>query len=46
MTEYCDECGEELPDSWELDLCSDCMNDFAASVIHTDDMFPDLEDFE
>ena len=45
MTEYCRECCMELPDDWFDDICEDCMNSFAGSVIHTDDLFPDEDDF-
>jgi len=46
MVRLCDECGAELEDEWEYDLCEECMNNFAASVIHTEDLYPDEEDLE
>jgi NMD protein affecting ribosome stability and mRNA decay len=43
MTRYCDECGREL-EEWEDDICEDCMNNFAAGIIHTDGIWPNEDD--
>ena len=32
---YCEECGEEIED--DEDLCDDCKNNLAASILLTDD---------
>ena len=40
----CVECNCELED-YEDDLCEECKNNLAASVIHTDGIWPDEEDF-
>jgi len=45
MEKYCEECGCELPGDWDLELCEDCMNNFASSVILTDDFGVGEEDF-
>jgi len=42
----CIECGKILDDDWDFDECEDCMNNFAASVVHTEDLYPDEEDLE
>jgi predicted amidophosphoribosyltransferase len=45
MTEYCSNCGDELPSDWSSDMCEECMNNFASSVILIDELDPNAEDF-
>ena len=45
MTRYCEECGCEIEDWIEGNLCEDCMNDLASAIINTDDIWPNEEDF-
>ena len=42
---YCDECGKELPEDWEFDICEECMNNFSSAVILEEDIWPDEDDF-
>ena len=41
---YCLECGKELPEGWESDLCSECMNNLASSIYWSPFMNNDDED--
>jgi len=40
----CEICGKELED-WEDTYCEECSLNTAGSIIHTDGMFPDEDDF-
>lgn len=31
----CQNCGCELPDDWDGDYCSDCMDELATFIIHS-----------
>jgi len=42
MTNYCEECGEEIEE--DRDLCEECMNNLAASIINTSGLWPDVDD--
>lgn len=42
---YCSNCGNELPEDWNDDLCPYCMDDFASAAIHVDGIYPNVEDF-
>jgi len=41
---YCTNCGEELPDDWDQDMCEDCMNNLASNIFYNDDISPDSGD--
>ena len=44
----CEECGEELEIWMKGPYCPDCeeeMNNLAAAIIHTEDLWPSEEDF-
>jgi hypothetical protein len=38
-------CYKELPIHWFEDMCEECMNNLASSIIHTDEIFPNEDDF-
>jgi NMD protein affecting ribosome stability and mRNA decay len=43
---FCLECGNELPEGWNEEYCEDCLLNDAASIIHTEELWPDEDDFD
>ena len=50
MKRYCKKCGEELDIWMEGPYCPDCeeenMDDLATAIIHTDELWPNEEEFQ
>lgn len=42
---YCKLCGNEIPEDWFDDICEECSLNLAGSIIHTEGIYPDVEDF-
>jgi len=40
---YCKECGELLED-WEDDICDNCKDNLASSILYTEEIWPSMDD--